>query len=99
MSAAVIHIRLARVYIEKQWEISALEWKNTFGVNGPLEQHEGEQLITEFKFLSEIYILWTSDSLKMSDSEEQIVHEESDIATSLINMPSKVMVYINIFSN
>ncbi len=65
----------------------------------PFEQHEGEQLITEFKFLSEIYILWTSDSLKRSDSEEQIVHEESDIATSLINMLRKVMMYINIFSN
>jgi len=31
----VIHIRLASVYIEKQWKIRALEWKNVFCVNRP----------------------------------------------------------------
>lgn len=28
----VIHVRLARVYVENQWKSSALEWKNSYCV-------------------------------------------------------------------
>lgn len=33
--ATVIHIRVVRVFIEKQWKSSALEWKRVFCVNSP----------------------------------------------------------------
>lgn len=35
--AAVMHVRQTPVYNGKQWENNALEWKNEWCLNGPLE--------------------------------------------------------------